>query len=106
MSGSTSERAANQAKEERVTIQRAKATTPMVELQGRAEPGRRADCAYVDLGDCARLALMLAPLHRGVFADQLNEVLERLTRHLKSQVQPMTVTGQTVFATTIANRFP
>jgi enamine deaminase RidA (YjgF/YER057c/UK114 family) len=69
----------------------------MVHLQPERTPGRRADWAYVNLGDSARLTLMLAPLGRGSFAEQVQEVLAKLKRNLELQPHLMAVTSQTVF---------
>jgi len=64
---------------------------------GGPELGDGAQYSYVDLGDSARVALMIAPQGRGAFAEQVQEVLSRLAHVLEAQPQPMTITVQTVF---------
>jgi enamine deaminase RidA (YjgF/YER057c/UK114 family) len=56
-----------------------------------------AEFSYVDLGDSARVALMIVPEGRGSFSEQLQEVLSQLLHVLEKQPQPMVVTVQTVF---------
>jgi enamine deaminase RidA (YjgF/YER057c/UK114 family) len=69
----------------------------MVIASARSQSGDGADYSYVDLGDSARVALMITPPGRGAFAEQVREVLSRLERVLGAQPQPMGVTVQTVF---------
>jgi len=69
----------------------------MVMANGGPELGDGAQYSYVDLGDSARVALMIAPQGRGAFAEQVQEVLSRLAHVLEAQPQPMTITVQTVF---------
>ncbi len=76
----------------------------MVHLQPDPTPGRRADWAFVNLGDSARLALSLAPLGRGSFAEQAQEILAKLKRSLECQPHQMTVTSQTVFLRSAADQ--
>ncbi len=56
-----------------------------------------AEFSTVDLGDSARLSLMLTPRSRGAFAEQASEVFSSLKAILGAQSQPMTVTSQTLF---------
>jgi enamine deaminase RidA (YjgF/YER057c/UK114 family) len=51
----------------------------------------------VDLGDSARLALMITPRGSGTVGEQAQEVLSVIRTVLAKQPQPMTVTVQTVF---------
>jgi enamine deaminase RidA (YjgF/YER057c/UK114 family) len=53
--------------------------------------------SFVDLGDSARVTLMLTPHGRGSFHEQTGEVLRHLAAVLEKQPVPMTVTVQTVF---------
>ncbi len=66
-----------------------------------AEPGTGlavgAGHSYVDLGDCARAALMITPSGRGAFGEQAREVLSAMRRILAKQPEPMAATVQTVF---------
>lgn len=56
-----------------------------------------AEYSYVDLGDSARVALVVTPRGRGAFAEQAREVLALLQRALAKQPQRMEITVQTVF---------
>ncbi|HVM49538.1 MAG TPA: hypothetical protein VMU04_16030 [Candidatus Acidoferrum sp.] len=69
----------------------------MVLANGRSHSGEGAEHSYVDLGDSARVALMITPQGRGGFAEQLHEALTRLVHVLEAQPQPMRITVQTVF---------
>ena len=69
----------------------------MVSANGRSASGDGAEHSYVDLGDSARVALMISPQGRGAFAGQVHEVLSRLVHVLEEQPQAMAVTVQTVF---------
>jgi len=69
----------------------------MVSANGRSASGDGAEHSYVDLGDSARVALMISPQGRGAFTGQVHEVLSRLVHVLEEQPQPMAVTVQTVF---------
>lgn len=70
---------------------------PMVRfLSGRA-CGDPAQCSYVDLGDSARMALLLCPEGPGGFEDQAGQVLGLLAASLEGQPQPLEVTLLTVF---------
>ncbi len=79
---------------------------PMVHLQEERTLGRRADWAYVNLGDSARVTLMLAPQGRGPFVEQMQEVLGKLKRNLEVQPHAMIVTSQTVFLRSAADQQP
>jgi enamine deaminase RidA (YjgF/YER057c/UK114 family) len=69
----------------------------MVTAGSRFTPANTADCSFVDLGDSARLALVITPHGRGSGQEQAAEVLNRLQTVLKNLAQPMVVTVQTVF---------
>ena len=69
----------------------------MVMANARSESGDGAEHSYVDLGDSARVALMITPQGRGKSSDQIQEVLLRLVHVLEKQPQPMAITVQTVF---------
>jgi enamine deaminase RidA (YjgF/YER057c/UK114 family) len=69
----------------------------MVMANARSEHGDGAEHSYVDLGDSARVALMISPQGRGSLSDQTQEVLSRLVHVLEKQPQPMAITVQTVF---------
>ncbi|MEI8044279.1 MAG: dioxygenase [Verrucomicrobiota bacterium] len=69
----------------------------MVKTGARSGSAEGADFSYVDLGDSARVALMINPRVRGSCAKQLGEILSRLAHVLEQQPQPMTITSQTVF---------
>jgi enamine deaminase RidA (YjgF/YER057c/UK114 family) len=60
--------------------------------------------SFIDLGDSARVALMLTPRGRGALAEQVCEVLASLQAVLAKQPQPMAVTSQTVFLRAAAER--
>ncbi len=53
--------------------------------------------SYVDLGDSARVALVIIPRGRGAFGEQAREVLSAMQIVLDRQPEPMAVTVQTVF---------
>ena len=53
--------------------------------------------SVVDLGDSARVALMLTPRGRGSFEEQAREIFSCLQAILEEQSRPMTVTSQTLF---------
>src|SRR5262245_23442313 len=53
--------------------------------------------SVVDLGESARVSLMLTPEPRGAFADQANETLAAMAAVLQKTRQRMIVTSQTVF---------
>ena len=44
-----------------------------------------AEYSYVDLGDCARVALMITPRGRGTFREQAREVLSAMRTVLGKQ---------------------
>jgi enamine deaminase RidA (YjgF/YER057c/UK114 family) len=69
----------------------------MIVAEAAADPAGGAQHSYVDLGDSARLALMIAPRGRGVFREQAGEVLAAMRAALDRQAEPMAVTAQTVF---------
>jgi len=69
----------------------------MVTAQAGPKPAETGAYSFVDLGDSARVALMLAPKGRGAFGEQTQEVLSTLRAVLARQPQPMAVTFQTVF---------
>jgi enamine deaminase RidA (YjgF/YER057c/UK114 family) len=74
------------------------AATPLVVAGNGARPAAApAEFSCVDLGDSARLALMLTPKGRGPFRSQAQELLLALENILAKQPQRMTVTFQTVF---------
>src|ERR1022692_792395 len=52
--------------------------------------------SYVNLGDSARLALMITPRGRGTFGEQAREVVSAMRTVLEKQPEPMVVTVQTV----------
>ncbi len=53
--------------------------------------------SYVNLGDSARVALMITPQGRGAFCEQAREVVLGMRTVLENQPEPMVVTVQTVF---------
>ena len=53
--------------------------------------------SYVNLGDSARVALMITPLGRGTFREQAREVVSAMRTVLAKQPEQMVVTVQTVF---------
>ena len=53
--------------------------------------------SYVNLGDSARVALMITPQGRGTFGEQTREVVSVMRTVLEKQPEPMVVTVQTVF---------
>jgi enamine deaminase RidA (YjgF/YER057c/UK114 family) len=53
--------------------------------------------SYVNLGDSARVALMITPQGRGTFREQAREVVSAMRTVLAKQPAPMVVTVQTVF---------
>ena len=59
--------------------------------------GDGAEHSFVDLGDSARVSLVITPQGRGAFSEQVREVLSRLAHVLEQQPQPMAITVQTVF---------
>ncbi len=69
----------------------------MVVVDAGSDPtgGRRQ--SYVNLGDCARVALMITPTGRGTFREQAWEALSAMQAMLDKQPEPMSVTVQTVF---------
>ena len=69
----------------------------MVTSQAGPKPAEAGACSFVDLGDSARVALMLAPAHRGPFEEQAQEVLSAMRSILSRQPLPMAVTFQTIF---------
>jgi len=69
----------------------------MVRAQAGSGPAAGAQLSCVDLGDSARLALIIAPTGRGAFCQQAQEALSALRTVLDQQPQPMAVTVQTVF---------
>ena len=69
----------------------------MVLAEAAADPLGGTQRSYVNLGDSARLALMVGPRGRGTFREQANEMLAALKAALAAQSQPMVVTWQTVF---------
>jgi enamine deaminase RidA (YjgF/YER057c/UK114 family) len=69
----------------------------MVISSDERKSGHAAGHSFIDLGDSARLVLMLTPTGRGSFRQQATEVLSVMQNLLQSQPQPMTATSQTVF---------
>jgi enamine deaminase RidA (YjgF/YER057c/UK114 family) len=69
----------------------------MVLANSRSDSGAGAEHSYVDLGDSARVALMINPQGRGPLVEQVQEALTRLVHVLEQQPQPMAITMQTVF---------
>jgi enamine deaminase RidA (YjgF/YER057c/UK114 family) len=69
----------------------------MVFSNRHANSKGKVEYSFVDLGDSARVAVLLAPHGRGSFAEQAREVMASLHEVLQSQSQPMAVTVQTVF---------
>ena len=53
--------------------------------------------SHVNLGDSARVALMITPQGRGTFGEQAREVVSAMRTVLEKQPEPMVVTVQTVF---------
>jgi enamine deaminase RidA (YjgF/YER057c/UK114 family) len=53
--------------------------------------------SYVNLGDSARVTLMITPRGRGTFCEQAREVVSAMRAVLEKQPEPMVVTVQTVF---------
>lgn len=62
---------------------------------GGGAPG--AECACVELADTTRAALTLTPRSRGIFREQLQEVLSVLKALLDRRTEPMAATMLTVF---------
>jgi enamine deaminase RidA (YjgF/YER057c/UK114 family) len=62
------------------------------------------ECCAVDLGDSARLALMVTPESRGEFREQAEEVFSAAHSILQRQVPPMTITLQTIFLREASDR--
>jgi enamine deaminase RidA (YjgF/YER057c/UK114 family) len=56
-----------------------------------------ADFSYMDLGDSARVAVIITPQGRGPFREQAREVLSLMQTVLEKQSEPMALTVQTVF---------
>ncbi len=56
-----------------------------------------AQLSSVDLGDSARMALIITPTGQGAFCQQAQEALSALRAVLEQQPEPMAVTVQTVF---------
>jgi enamine deaminase RidA (YjgF/YER057c/UK114 family) len=69
----------------------------MVTAGARSDAGLGAEHSFVDLGDSARVALMINPQGRGPFRDQLQESLVRLVHVLESQPERMAIVVQTIF---------
>ncbi len=69
----------------------------MVVSDARSNRAEGVECSHVDLGDSARVALMITPRGRGAFQEQAQEVLSAMLGVLEKQPQPMVVTVQTVF---------
>jgi enamine deaminase RidA (YjgF/YER057c/UK114 family) len=69
----------------------------MVVLANDSGPLGAADFSYVNLGDSARLSLMLTPRGGGSVGEQVGEILLTLQGALQNQPRPMTVTFQTLF---------
>ena len=63
-----------------------------------------AGVSFVDLGDSVRLAVMLVPQRGGSFLEQTLEIVATLRQTLSMQRTPMTVTMQTVFLRSEADR--
>lgn len=61
-------------------------------------------CSTVEIGDCARLSLMLTPTGRGSFAEQVREVLSQMRAVLQEQQEPVAVITQTVFLSEASGR--
>lgn len=83
-----------------VTKPRRKRGLPMrrlVSLPVGADSGAAAQYSFVDLGDSARVPLVLTPRGRGSFGEQALEVLSALQAVLRRQPVPMVVTCHTVF---------
>ncbi|HPC61102.1 MAG TPA: dioxygenase [Verrucomicrobiota bacterium] len=57
----------------------------------------RAQGSYVDLGDSARMAVLLCPEGRGTFKEQVNDVLSLLATSLEGRPHPLEATLLTVF---------
>jgi enamine deaminase RidA (YjgF/YER057c/UK114 family) len=72
-------------------------SAPLVVANGLHPAGRPAEFSFIDLGDSARVALMLTPKGRGGFREQAEEVLSVLRTVLERQPLSMAVTFQTVF---------
>src|SRR5215471_19028630 len=53
--------------------------------------------SFIDLGDSARLTLMLTPQSRGGFRKQAEETFAAAQRMLTGQSRPMVMTSQTIF---------
>ena len=62
-----------------------------------SSPSQAVGVSFVDLGDSARLSLMLTPAGRGPFEEQMTELVAALRHSLQGHKVPMTVTSQTVF---------
>jgi enamine deaminase RidA (YjgF/YER057c/UK114 family) len=69
----------------------------MVMANAGSDLAEGAEYSYVDLGDSARVALVVTPQGRGAFAEQAQEVLALLQRAMAKQPQRMEITVQTVF---------
>jgi enamine deaminase RidA (YjgF/YER057c/UK114 family) len=66
-------------------------------------PGSQA-FSTVDVGDCARVSLMLNPQGRGAFAQQAEELLSMMRHVLEELGGPVTVIAQTVFLREASDR--
>jgi len=66
-------------------------------LKGGLDVAPREESSFIDLGDSARVALMLTPKGRGGFGEQTREVFAAARSVLERQTQPMTMTAQTIF---------
>ncbi len=81
---------------------------PGLSFPGAAAPGTGLppgnSFSFVDLGDSARVVLMLTPKGRGSFGEQARELLATLPSVLERQPVPMTVTSQTVFLADAGHR--
>jgi len=69
----------------------------MVGSTAGVKPAESLRCSFVDLGDSARMALMIVPVGRGSFREQATEAMSILRGILDRQSQRMIVTVQTVF---------
>lgn len=76
----------------------------MVSPANGIHAGRGAQFSFVDLGDSARVALMITPQGRGPVAEQALEAASALAWVLKQQPVPMVITVQTVFLRNPADR--
>lgn len=73
-------------------------------LSLETRPGADGRCSVLDLAAATRLALMVTPLGRGTFREQVTEVLSVVSSSLKNHQPAAAITIQTVFLRDAATR--